>query len=1070
MPPPVSTAQAGAGQGAALTMSPPAKATTLAFPNVSIPLLPPGHALPSSTADMEASTAVYFREGHTPYGKRHRSAITNEACAPAVSAVLEIVSAEEDDRAAVGDTDGGSALLGAPPSQLSASAAVEDAATARYLAELFNEPARCEQDVYRLVNVAHCRRVLAEEEEEFRRAVLLHPPRGSLLEGAEVATARAKRVDEFNSCLTVGQHRRYRGLVLEWLRHQPSPSAPPNSAEVLKVVQQEQRLFLEALRREAVSHVVQLSPDHHTTTYARLGSALTSFAQYRRVRHMRQRLVSFLDDAKTKESEGLLLLGSAPESSASAASDAAEDDRGRGNLAYGAMDEAQRDALQGATPLQLFQRRFPSLRVLQWHMVKLYNAQQNGVASPFPNPQIRSLTVAPSAGSGAAGVSPHNRSFEADNALKVSSAAAAHPPSVTVLHGSTSLLLASLPQHRLDDNGDESDAGDGGRVSDNHGSSDRTAPPAAPAFAAHLYVDAAAAASLTPLSTAALHAYVAHQLLPRLGWQVSKYQGKGGEASADGGSTDLVASVSLSISFEAMLKLFAAHVDTEEPRTSFRIPICARVTRRPESSRSDSVTPARGAYHAHVVVGAPVPNVAESRHSIQVAAAEYLIYRAAQSERPRSDAGNQPSTFTETGKAAPSAATVYLSRSTGVSRDIKARQATAQPMMDGASGNAMSTTAEGLLDPQEPPSEAAPPLVFHVAAPVAAAPSSAPENEPLQTASSVIIMAKMEHLNVTSAVRPHARSPSPKASPSAASSEFAVASLAETATPCRWLLEMLSPREMLQLDLLFACFPTATVLLHRVQFAEKAHRDEPAGQQGKKEAEQGCPCMEVLTVERLTFQSWCFSRRHLQKRPAESLITMPSPAEVLATHSWDLLYDTLAWLLDTTARRVAYALESEEGRGEVSAEAPTDAAGERYMYLIMSNHANLVNTSASTKLYTKRRPENAQESEDTTAVTCSYTESRFAVRYVVQDAAEVYPGYVPKVPISVEAANLRFLEKETPSCSDEDDDEADQTKEREKGASKVASRLYRDPHTWNAETIPFTFTRAPAPALSSARG
>ncbi|KAG5467335.1 hypothetical protein CUR178_00977 [Leishmania enriettii] len=1075
MPPPASTAQAGAGQGAPLAASPPANATTITFPNVSVPLRPPGHPLPSSAAEIEASTAVYFREGRNPYGKRHRSAFTHEASESAVSTVLEIVSAEEDERAAVNEKEKDGFLRGAPPSQLSTAAAVRDAATARYLAQLFNEPARCEQDVYRLVDVAHCRRVLAEEADEFRMAISSYPPTGSSLEGSEAATARAKRVDEFNSCLTAGQHRRYRGFVLEWLRHQPSLSAPPNSVEVLKVVQQEQRLYLEALRREAVCHVMQLSPGRHTTAYTHLGSVLTSFAQYRRVRQMRQRLIFFLDDAKAKETEGRLLLGRAPASIASAASGAAEDDTGRRDSAHGSTDDAQRDALHAVTPLQLFQRRFPSLRVLQWHMVRLYNAQQSGVVSSFPNPQVRSFATLAGAADGAR---PHNRTLEADSTLKASSAAAAHPPSVTLMPASTTLLLTSLPQHSQGDDVDRSDARDGGEVSENGCSSDREASSAAPTFAAHLCADAATAtaANLTPLSTAALHAYVAYHLLPRLGWQVSKYQGKEGEPSVDdAGSTAVVVSVSLSIAFEAMLKLFVAHVDIEEPRTSFRIPICVHVMRKPDLSRADSITPARGVYHAHVTVGAPMPNVTESRQSIQVAAAEYLIYRAAKGEGSRSDvaaprdAGSLPSTCMATKAAAPNAATVHLSRSTAMPRDIKARQSTAQSVTGGAGGSAISASVESLLEQQEPTSEVAPSLVFRVALPVAETLSTAPDNEPLPTASPVLIMAKMEHLNLTSAVAPNSRSSSLTASPSAADSECAVASLAETAAPCRWLLEMLSPREMLQLDLLFACFPTATVQLHRVQLSESAEKNEPAEQRGNTEGEHERLCMQVLAIERLTLESWCLSRRCLQKRPAESLTTTPSPAEVLATYSWDLLYDTLAWLLDTTARRVAYALETEEGCVEVSADGTADAAEGRYMYLILSNHANLVNTSASTKLYTKKRPENAPESAGTTAVTCSYTESRFAVRYVVQDATEIYPDYASKVPILVEAANLRFLERDTQSGSGEDDEGTNPAREKETGASKVGSRLYRDPHTWNAESIPFTFAREPASALAPTR-
>lgn len=1011
---------------------------------------------------------MYFREGRNPYGKRHRSTLVNEPSASASSTVLEIVSAEEDVRAAVEGTDRGRFAGSAPQSQ---SAAAGDAVTAQYLAQLFDEPARCEQDLYRLVDVAYCRRLLAQEAEEFKMAVSSQPPAGSSLEGTEAAVVRAKRVHEFNSCLTAGQHRRYRVFVLEWLRHQLSPSAPPNSAEVLKVVQQEQRLFLEALRREALCRVVRLSSGHHTTTYACLGRALTSFAQYRRLHQMQEQLVSFLNDAKAKESKGLLLPGSAPAASSSAASGAAEEDARSRDVAHSPSGDLQQGVPHGATPLQVFQRRFPSLRVLQWHLIKLYNSQQNGVAAPFPNPQVRSF-AAPSGA--AAGGRPHNRHSESDGTAKASSsaAAAAHPSAVPLVPASATLLLASLPQHRQDDDGDQPDTRDGGRVSDD-GDSERSTSSAVPAFSSHLSTDVtAAAASLTPLSTSALHTYVAHHLLPRLGWQASKYQGKDGEAGVDDeGSTAVVASVSLTMTFEAMLKLFVAHVDTEEPRTSFRIPICVHVRRKPDSRHTDSTTSERGVYHAHVAVGAAVPNVTESRQSIQLAAAEYLLCQAANRKGSRgeaatsSEARHLPSTPTAAETVPLAAATVHLSRSTAMPRDIKTRQATAQSMTGGAGGNPINASVENLLEQQEPASETVLPLVFRVAAPVAAAVSTAHGTDPLQRVSPVVIMAKMEHLNVTSAVAPHARSPSLAASPSTVDSECVVASLTETATPCRWLLEMLSPREMLQLDLLFACFPSATAHLHRVQLSQKSGRSDSAEPRGTCEEEE-CLSMDVLAVEQLTPQKWGLSRQHLQKRPAESLITTPSPAEVLATYTWDLLYDTLAWLLDTIARRVAYALESEGGRGEGSAEGTTNATEERYMYLILSNHANLVNTSASTKLCAKKRPENASEPAYTTVITSSYTESRFAVRYVVQDAAEIYPNYEPKVPIAFEVANLRFLEKDAPSGSDEDGEGDIKSTREERDVSKVASRLYRDPHTWNAETIPFTFPRAPAPALA----
>ncbi|KAK7197168.1 hypothetical protein NESM_000662100 [Novymonas esmeraldas] len=1034
-PPPTSAAPSSA--------APSSAAAAFAFPCVALPLLSPGRSLPSSTAEMEASTSRYFRDGQHPYTKRGRAdaAAGSTARAAPSSAVSDLVCAEEDARSRrtePGSGRGGRVVAtttatttATPPLSRAAPAVAtvaEDAATARYLQQLFREPMRCEQDLYRLVDVPHCRRLLAQKEASFREAVA--SASGSGGDGGERrATApQEKKVAQFVSCLTAGQQQRYRGFVVEWLRHQPSLSATPNSGDVLKVVQQEQQLFLEALRREAVRRAAPGSSRlAGATTYTRLGSKLTSFAQYRRLQQMQQRLISFLEDAKAKESEGCVLLTNAPP----------EDEIARGGDAAAATATGEAPAQheeeqqRAATPLQLFQRRFPSLRVLQWHLAKIYNALHGGAPAPFPNPCVRSHLAAPSTATAAS----------------------------AVVGLPSALPLTSLPAFRRDQ------ADEGERDSKD----EAEARGVCPAFAAHLCPGDGGTA-VTALSTAALHAHVTKHLLPRLGWKTKRHQDAGGGAGvSDVGSTARVATVSLSTSFEALLKLFVAHVDTDEPRTSFRIPICVRVTRRsapPSTKDGQSGGVACGVYHAHVMVGDAVPNVSESRHSVQVAAAEHLLLRrcTGAAERAASEGGasttaTRPTTPEAATVAAAAsramAATVHLTRSGRIPTGHAVSHLAEGKMMGGNSVVLSASVVKAMTQQTTAAKDADLAIVFHVAAPASSvadtAAATATTDASAHSPAPLVVMAKMEHLNCTSAV---------SSTSAAAATDAITLTETATATPCPWLLEMLSPREMLQLDLVFGCFPGAAVQLHRVQLAETDETGDPA-EEAVEQAEKEL-CMRVLAVESLTRQLWGSNRRHLQVRPAESLITSPTPAEVLATRSWDLLYDTLAWLLDTVARRAAYAMEL--------AEDCDDSAADRFLYLILSNHANLVNTSASSKLRRRPNPEGGAETAESAAavVAPTYTESRFAVRYVVQDATEIYPRYETKVSVLFEAANLRFLEPETQSDSDGDGGNegtaATAPEEKESGVGKAASRLYRDPHTWTTQTIPFTFPTASAAA------
>lgn len=1024
----------------------PAGATTttqpVVLPTVNLPVLSPGHPLAHSTAVLEASTSRYFQPGKSSHGKRTRSAADVEASAVPPN-VLDILCVEEDAQALQRTASGNG--------RDDTGAVAAAARTKAYLTKLFQEPARCEQDVFRLVDVAHCRRVLREEEETIVKGEV----------AASSDTAEELRVSAFNSCLTVGQHRRYRAVVMEWLRHQPSRSAPPDSGEVLKVVQWEQRLFAAVLRREAQSRL------HANSLYELLTPVLVRYAKTWRIDRMRRQLLSFLGDAKRHE--GALLLCCCPSPPSSTSNPHTEAEAGYSGVTFEQQEEevdgdggdnSTHAAFHKLTPLQLYQRRYPSLRVLQWHMAKFYNAQQTGTAAPFPNPQVQATIV---------------RFTVRGDAAVASSPVCASPIESAVpelrRHLPARLLqLSALPQSSTNSGDDGSDSNEEGGQKDEdeeEGNEKTNTEDDTASFAAHhVPYDPS-----TSIPVASLRSYVEQHLLPRFGWRPSKHEVNVEDVHEAVAYEEVVDSVSLSMTFAAALKLFVAHVDTEEPRTSFRLPVRVHLTKPTASQAGEEATAPY--FHAHVMVGDAVPNVKESRHSVQVAAAEFLLRQQWQRqqqqhlqrcgdakggvgmgvgvggrEEDHAHAHEEEATHRNrhfrTGGAAPvdtdddakdtsvscclaqlSVARVHLTRN-AVAQNAAAQGRAA---VQAAGGDRIKASAAVLLAVKEAVADAAPPLPFHVSAQPHTGSGEAPTAAALD-----FLLAKMERLNATSAGTP---APVPNTATSAAAAVAADDLLDETAGRCTYLLELLSPREMLQLDLIFACYPGATARIHRVQLTAPSEAEDGGEEVG---------CMHVLAVETLTRERWARLRQRLQCRPPESLTTSPTPAEVLAVQSWDLFYDTLAWLLDGIVHRAADALRTLRTSDD-------DASRERFLYFVLSNHANLVNTCASSKLHTKQ-PRHADGVVENVAP--SFTESRFAVWYVLQDASELYPNYEPRIDITFEAENLTFLEE-----TEEEDTGGEENSGDEKARALAATRLYRDPHTWNGDGIPFTFRRRP---------
>jgi hypothetical protein len=1027
------------------------------LPTVNLPVLSPGYPLASNTAAIEASISCYFRPGHHPYGKRGRSVTGAGVTTPTSPTVLDILYLEED---AHSGGSGGAQQQRAtsPTSSNNKNSTAASARTRAYLTKLFREPARCEQDVFRLVDVAHCRRALRDEEEAIRKG-------GNGSPSTTDDVAAVNKVSAFNSCLTMGQHRRYRTMVLEWLRHQPVRAAPPDSGEVLKVVQQEQRLFLEVLRSEAVARLPNTGV---SSLYTLLTPTLLRYAKSRRISRMQRQLLRFLDDAKAHDGTVLLCCcpptSSGPEDGINAA-EAEADYSGvifeHDDASAGGADAFPSSPVHTLAPKQLYQRRYPSLRVLQWHMAKLYNAHQTGIAAPFPNPQIES-TVKQRAATAVEVVSPTKTVSPAESPREgaVREMPRDAPPR---------LMLCNLPVPDSTPDGEENSCNGRGSShrsdnasKDEKGAEEQEREERAPLDFTFADLDGPLGETAT-MSAAVLRAYVEQRLLPRFGWRCAKSNGDGGGGTAPpppDHDKDPIESISLSITFAGLLKLFVAHVDTEEPRTSFRVPVRTRLTtisplrRRGKGNQQGDTAAASPRYHAAVTVGDAVPNVKESRHGVQVAAAECLLR---QHYSDTCSHGNMADTVSKgmvgervgrddaargsaaTASSPPLVAHVQLTRSATMQNTVVQGEAAVQA----AGGDRIKASAAVLLSMKEAVADAAPVLVFQVSPPDNMVPLTRTAASDLSLGP-CFVLAKMEHLNATSA---GCSVVTPAAAPVHLENN-------EAATQCPYLLELLSPREMLQLDLIFACYPDAAVRLHRVQLTghENATAATDTVDKGMgNEGAEGEECMQVLTVETLTRVSWAHLRQQLQSRPLESLITSPAPAEVLATQSWDLLYDTLAWLLDSIVRRASDAVRARQPSSEV---APSFTAGEenddRFIYFILSNHANLVNTSESAKLYAKKPRHRDAVPEN---VASTFTESRFAVRYVLQDASELYPNYEPRADVTFEAENLAFLE------SMDQDSGGDGAQEEGRGVNSAASRLYRDPQAWNADTIPFTFHR-----------
>lgn len=1035
------------------------------LPTVTFPVLSPGYPLARNTAAIEAATARHFQPGQGPHGKRSRSA---DALAATPPTILDTLDAEEGSHGS--SSGGGSALV---ERRASVGPMPPAAHTRSYLTKLFQEPARREQDVYRRVDVVQCRRELRAEEE----VVVKSQSQGGVSTAASPAAVRCVR--DFNSCLTMGQHHRYRTLVVEWLRHQPSRSAPPDSGEVLKVVQQEQRLFLTVLRQEALS----LHAAKFVSLYEWLSPALVSFAKQWRIVRMRRQLLSFLDDAKFHTRELLTCCSPGGTNRATAAGegvDGAAVDADYSGVAF-ERDEATAEANASGgsggghsfepTPQQLHNRRHPSLRVFQSHMSQLYNALQNGFVASFPNPQVQSVGSCGPAAAAQSGVA-------SPSALGPSAL-----PRTTPSHLSLKALPTTEDNAREDQEREAAGSEEEGEGS-NAASDEDQAEGKESSFAAHhVPLDAA-----TPIAVAELRAYVEQHLLRRFGWRPSRQQHQQGDGAA--AAEDVVESISLSITTAALLKLFVAHVDLEEPRTSFRLPLRVQLSPLGEGrgSGSDGTTAATGAprYRAHVMVGDVIPNVKESRHSVQRAAAEYLLrqHYAPPSTAINAGAAAQHPAKSRSGEEAlmeggatagqpTPAAQVRLSRSGGLQSTVTPGQV--------SDGSLLTAATANLLSVKEATLDATPLLSFHVVTPTPPTAESTQSDASSDAGAAHIefVLAKMEHLDQTTAG-------------AAVGEQSGVAHLqtSETALRCPFLLECLSPREMLQLDLLFGCFPTAVVRLHRVQLtasvaeaAVSTSSTADATADVCADASEAEADMQVLAVETLTCARWAHLRAQLLHRPAESFLAAPAPAEVLATQSWDLLYDTLAWLLDAVERHATDALRaalssadpneerSDEGWSDSEGHGAVKAGGNRFLYFILSNHANLVNTTARAKLVAKSGRTGANAAD---AAGRGFTESRFAVFYVLQDASELYPDYEPRMEVAFEASTLRFLEDEGGEGESNDNDlegeegEGAEGRERKgKDKGKVAARLYRDPHTWNADTIPFTFRRAAVVAEAS---
>lgn len=991
--------------------------TKVVFPSIHMPYLVPGFVLSSSIAEMETcaqcATSNQSWETSLPSSSQSYSTLSHSTM---VEAALEPFVADLMHR-----------RRKRPKKALSDDTSV----TASDLNELFHDPSRVEMDIYRPVDVARCRRELD--------TLKLKLP-DMLSDAGSTQGTRSSFLSKCRSCLTTGQKRCYFSAALQWVRAQPLRHAPPNAVEVLSVIKREQTLFLGVLR--------ELTRTHCTASFEFLGGPLKHFSQYHRIQEVRGRLYTFLDEAKSRRHLIICAVDESIETVAPA-------------VTNGGAEETQTD-LQATTdarrkPLKLSAFYTSGIRLLSVHMRRLYSWGAAAVPSElFPGSQVQAVMAA----SCAAILCPPSGVIVSPIDASTSTLDAQGEAARNVVLAAT-VALQRLPLQRLptgvspssEEEGDregpllassDSGGGTGGaaRFAMDHSESD--APLLSPAMLRRHVNALRRFLSFTPFGTK--NEGVASVAEPEEEKESDSEAAV--EADAIHDAADQIAGVSLSIDAGALLKMVSSHVNAEEERSSYRIPVRAHLIPEVPSNAAHSASqyvgsggsfPEAPRYKVRVVVGESIPNVKESRQSIQAAAAAWLL---------RSSTTGEVQNIPPLPASIPLRAAVQIQRSRPVGKPKDLVSDSALPDLSTwtpAAAAAVATATKESLPTASTGADADATAKMQLSFNVC---TRAAEWDSGESTIPVFFLVKMEHLNdrpvnVTMRMR-----------------RF------QTATHCPYLLELFSPLEMLQLDWWFLLFPKAIVKVHRVQWKGgcscccdtqlSGDESSSAADGAGSNTAEGDDYMNVLAVETLTRGDWLAYRQEILERPEETLTTCVAgallsplsvtPRRVLGTRQVDLLYDTISWLLDTVVDRVRLALKRDTLRTSVPSGAVEDeeetVSSDRFMYFILRNRVNFYNCTGKSVL------------------THSSSPTRGILHYVLDDASDVYSHYRVPVPVEVEVRTLNFVERASES-EEVDASHPEDPAEGESGAIHrvtTVDRLYRDPQTWNTEGIPFMFS------------
>ncbi|CCW69421.1 unnamed protein product [Phytomonas sp. Hart1] len=471
-----------------------------------------------------------------------------------------------------------------------------------YLQSLYDAPEKQEADRFRRVDVDRSRRILISNTEGQSDSAKGDP--------ISAKSTRGKKIAECVSCLTRGQHQHYNHIVKLYMRdrRRPPASTPshPDTTIVLDLIEAEQTCFLAKLKRETcecaqclkedvdghLSHSA-LEASNNCINHNFLGNLhFRRFAQHRRIQRLSERVESFLTLAKMAVEIGG---GGSP---------------CPGSLSVADKKPAREKNWVHSHTSESFSRYGHLITAGHSVQVKLVlgneDEEQRKQASTLK--EILPL-VLPSRGTGEGRKTIFTAEDDKTGEVEGSSNGIALPFTLDV---NSLIEVASAARHVEEENADRNSSGK--EMPDDKELSEQFPKKST----SKVYWDDTVDGVYT------FHNPVINPMVAVLDPRSSGVSVLGFSSSIKG--------FSMALSFEAMLTLLTVHISrngegSDPLHNGFRLPILARVVQPTVNGhRTDGTSPGHDeSFEVHLEIGNPFPREKETRRSILVDAMEYLI-------------------------------------------------------------------------------------------------------------------------------------------------------------------------------------------------------------------------------------------------------------------------------------------------------------------------------------------------------------------------------------------------------------------------------------------------------------